>query len=367
MPEPDDLLLPVPESVAFTYLVLTGRPPPADPLAALQDQNRWPLPYRAAVLKLLDHGIVYSCPIDSIPELPLDLFAATGTTPGQLDRVRRATHAVVVAADGPPGWPPLPDWAARAVAAAIAGDLDTDVIDLLDQRVLTVAQATTSLPDESGVIRLADWVVVAYSADTSGYWVTTNGLQHFGLPELQTLATPPNIVEQWGQAMTGIAAALLSRWAAALDRQRGAAFLTLAATFPVGRNDVACAYRRTDLPAPSSGRARVRLALDPGTDPDEHSFLTVHPPLDWSGSAGEHVAEVCAALFGARTSEIRHARRGELMDEAIATARAGLTGVRRRFEAGELGPHMKLLLKYALPADEGTEYLWAYVTSWRDP
>jgi len=109
------------------------------------------------------------------------------------------------------------------------------------------------------------------------------------------------------------------------------------------------------------------LSLDPASDPDAHSFLTVHPPLDWAGSAGEHVSDVCAILFGPRTSEIRHARRGEVMDRAIATARAGLTAIRNRYEAGELDLRTKLLVKYALPSEAGTEYLWAYVTSWRDP
>jgi hypothetical protein len=167
--------------------------------------------------------------------------------------------------------------------------------------------------------------------------------------------------------MTGIAAVVLSRWAQTLDLHRDSAFVTQPATLTVGREDVAAAYRRGDLPDESAGPAQVRLALDPGFDADTHAFLTIHPPLDWPGSAGEHVAEVCATLFGPRTSDIRHARRGELMDQAIATARAGLTGIRRRFEAGDLDLRTKLLVKYALPAEEGTEYLWAYVTSWRDP
>jgi hypothetical protein len=68
-----------------------------------------------------------------------------------------------------------------------------------------------------------------------------------------------------------------------------------------------------------------------------------------------------------RPGGIRHAAPSELMDRAIATARAGLTGIRRRFEAGELDLHEKLLVKYSVIADRGTEYLWAYVTSWRDP
>ena len=54
------------------------------------------------------------------------------------------------------------------------------------------------------------------------------------------------------------------------------------------------------------------------------------------------------------------------MEQAIATARAGLEEIRSRFESGALGLHSKLLIKYRLEAPEGREMLWAYVTSWRD-
>jgi hypothetical protein len=54
-------------------------------------------------------------------------------------------------------------------------------------------------------------------------------------------------------------------------------------------------------------------------------------------------------------------------DKAIATARSGLTDIRARFETGTLGGHERLLVRYAVPGDDGTVYRWAYVTSWRDP
>jgi hypothetical protein len=365
MPEAEDLLLPVPELVGATYLVPTNRPPidPTDTIAG----RRWPDPLRRGVRSLLDRGVVAVRPINLLPPLPLSLFAAAGATAVQVGRIRAATHAVVVAIGAPPGWPPLTDWAARAVAAAVAAELGADVVDLMHHQVLTPERATQSLPDEAEALRLADWICVAYSADSSGYWVTTSGLRRFGLPELQSLATPPNSVEQWGQAMTAIGAVLLGRWVVALERHRGAAFITLPAGVGIGRDDLAAAYQRAPLSSARGGPARVRLGLEPANDPDSHAFLTVHPPLDWPGSAGEHVADVCALLFGPRTSEIRQARRGELMDQAIASARAGLTGIRRRFESGALDLRTKLLVKYALPAEAGTEYLWAYVTSWRDP
>jgi hypothetical protein len=75
---------------------------------------------------------------------------------------------------------------------------------------------------------------------------------------------------------------------------------------------------------------------------------------------------VCTALYGPPAGGVRHAPSSAVMDRAIATARSGLSGIRDRFESGRLDLREKLLVKYAVPADAGTEYLWAYVTSWRD-
>jgi hypothetical protein len=234
--------------------------------------------------------------------------------------------------------------------------------------VLEPARAAATLPDAAGRIRLADWVWIDYSADSTGYWCTTTGLRRFGLPELQSLATPPHVVEAWGQAMTGIAHRLLGIWSGALADDRSMAFAQLESTVEISARDIATAYGHDDAPVGApAGAVAVRLVLDPASDPEDHSFLTIHPPLSWPGSAGEHVAEVCSALFGNRATSVRRAEPSAEMDQAIELARDGLEGIRVRYEAGALGLRQHLLVKYALDSTEGTEYVWAYVTSWRDP
>ena len=83
-----------------------------------------------------------------------------------------------------------------------------------------------------------------YSADSAGYWCTTTGLGRFGLPELQTLAAPPNVVEAWGRAMTGIARRLVAAWGETIDAQPDAAFVELPSTVEIGPEDVTGAYGR---------------------------------------------------------------------------------------------------------------------------
>ncbi|MDT5027276.1 MAG: hypothetical protein QOE61_3702, partial [Micromonosporaceae bacterium] len=370
MTDADDVIvLPVPETVRAIYLVPVVEPPP-DPVALLRRHTagRWKGDLGSILADVLDGPVV---PVEirtaeDVPPLPVELLAVMGASEAQLTRVSTASHFAIATAQSQPGWPPVHEWITRAIATVLAEQLGSDVVDVLNYQVLDTARASATLPDEDGRIRLADWVWVDYSPDRTGYWCTTTGLRRFGLPELQTLTAPPNVVEPWGQAMTGMAHRLLAAWSETLSYDREAAFVQLPSKLEVTGADVAVAYGRSDVGNPTASAA-LRLALDPGSDPEQHSFLTIHPPLSWSGSAGEHMADVCATLFGTQASDIRHAEPSESMDHAIAIARSGLNEIRERFESGQLDLHEKLLVKYALHAERGTEYLWAYVTSWRDP
>ncbi len=369
--EPDEsLTLPVPDSVGAFYAVPTtdAAIDATGLVAAALGQVEESLP------RPLPQPLLQAHRVDELPPLPLDQLAAVGATEAQLDRVQAATHLILVTVGGRAGWPPAHEWLARTMAMTAAQRHGTDVVDLLANRLLDLATIRASLPDADGLVRLADWVSVEYWPDRAGYACTTTGLHRFGLPELQTLATPPNLVGAWSRAMIGIAGQLLGSWHDALRESPDAAFVHLRPSLVLTDGDVVEAHARTIGrfgPYPSAGgrtAAAVWLALDPGSDPRRHNrFLTVHPPLSWSGSAGEHLAEACRILFGRSPSDGRHTTASVLVDRAIATARAGLTHVRARFESGALEVRQKLLVRYALPTDRGTEYVWAYVTSWRDP
>ena len=382
----DAVLLEVPEVVQALYIV-PAIDPPEDPATYLHGltADRWAGTLREMLANLLAGSMV---PIEVRPvagmiaqagssrpaprgdpaqatPLPIDLLAAMGASEEQLRRVETATHYVVAVLQSQSGWPPVHEWMARALAVVIAERLDSDIVDVMNYQIIDVETANRTLPDARDRIRLADWVWIENSANSTGYWCTTNGLRRFGLPELQTLATPPHVVGLWGQTMTGLASRVLGAWSERLADDRHIAFVELPGLVEVTRDDVAIAYG--ERPDGGGGSATVRLALDPGANPAQHSFLTIHPPLSWAGSAGEYIANACVALYGPRGGGIRHAAPSQRMDRAIATARAGLGGIRDRFDSGQLTPQEKLLVKFAVTAEGGTEYLWAYVTSWRDP
>ncbi|WDZ84456.1 DUF2314 domain-containing protein [Micromonospora cathayae] len=363
----DDFLpVPVPETLTATYLVpMTGLPrvAPRTALAALA--GRLAEPVHGLARQMLDSPLmsVDTRSIDEFPALPPDLLTAFGASREQLDRLAAATHVVVVRAEYRPGWPPAHEWAARTVAAAVAESAGGDVVDVFALQFLDPATALRSLPDAQGRIRLIDWVLVPYSSDTDGLWFTTKGLRRFGLLELQTQGVPDHLTRAWGAVLTGTARRLLRTWTDGLAGEEVPAFVQLPVLTAVTGHDIAVAYGNPDQHG-ATAPVLLRLELDPATDPDADSFLSLHPPAGHPGPPGRYFASACGMLFSGIQPDVRYARRGDAMTKAVATAREALPDVRARFLAGALPDETQLVVKYGIPGDDGPEYVWAAVTSW---
>ncbi|MEH0846230.1 DUF2314 domain-containing protein [Micromonospora sp. CPCC 205711] len=366
----DDFLpVPVPESLSATYLVPMAGLPRVSPKTAVQAlEGRLADPVHGLAKQMLDSPLmsVDTRSIDEFPELPTDLLTAFGATEAQLGRLAAASHLVVVQAEYRPGWPPAHEWAARAVAAAIAESVDGDVVDVFGLQFLDPATALRSLPDANGRVRLVDWVLVPYSSDAEGLWFTTKGLRRFGLLELQTQGVPDHLTRAWGAVMTGAARRLLRDWTDGLAGEEVPAFVQLPVLATVTGHDIAVAYGNPEQHG-ATAPVLLRLELDPATDPEADSFLSLRPPPGHPGPDGKYYAAACATLFAGIQPDVRYARAGDAMSRAIATARESLPDVRARFLADALPPESQLVVKYGLPGDEGPEFVWAGVTSWDAP
>jgi hypothetical protein len=311
----------------------------------------------------------------SLPALDTRFQEYLGASPDQVRAVTRAESMVAIRAVADPASAPLHEWCARAAAAVLAAGLGVPVVDAFVPRVLEPGVALSALPGADMKWRLADWVVVFQSTGELGVRATTKGLGRWGLPELQARNVSPEFARPWVAALTGIAGRLVSVWHQALRPDPRPAFARVPAELTVSSGDLARAYNGSAVPGRerSAGQptAVVRLVADPAPDPARGSFLTVTPPAGYPASAGEHLAEVCATLFGAPPPQVRQVRQTEAMDQAIATARRTLPGIRERFLSGRLQPPAQLMVKHklAVPGDHAGagEYVWAYVTSWRDP
>ncbi|GIJ81149.1 hypothetical protein SAMN05443287_11118 [Micromonospora phaseoli] len=366
----DDFLpVPVPESLSATYLVPTvGLPSVTARTAVSGLAGRLAEPVHGLARQMLDSPLmsVDVRPIGEFPELPPDLLSAFGAGAEQLDRLAAASHLVVVQAEYRPGWPPAHEWAARAVAAAVAETVGSDVVDVFGLQFLDPAAALRTLPDAQGRVRLVDWVLVPYSSDAEGLWFTTKGLRRFGLLELQTQGVPDHLTRAWGAVMTGAARRLLRDWTDGLTGDDVPAFVQLPVLATVTGHDIAVAYGNPEQHG-ATAPVLLRLELDPATDPEADSFLSLRPPAGHAGPAGRYFAAACATLFAGIQPDVRYARADDAMSRAVATARAGLGDIRARFRGGRLPAETQLVVKYGLPGVDGPEYVWAGVTSWDSP
>lgn len=363
----ENLVLPVQETLSAVYLV-----PATLPDQAVKERVKSALsahvpdPVGLVARKMLDIGAVRLgvLPSSGLPPLPPALQKHLGVPQELLQAITSASEFVVSSASWPPGWPPMHESVARACAAALAAEMNVPVVDSFIPKVLAAGPAIAALPGADYKVRLADWVLVFQSAGSAGLWMTTKGLGRFGLPELQVHGVPPQLGGPWTYVLGGLAFRLLDLWLDALRQRDGAAFAEVPAEVEVSEADVASAY---DSAARGGGHTMVRLTFDPAPGDQEDSFLTVQPPDEYRGSAGEYMSDVSAALFGGTEPDVRYLARTEAMDQAIRAARECLPAARERFLAGDLPPQARLMVKYEIAAAGGGEYPWAYVTSWKSP
>jgi hypothetical protein len=294
------LTLVVPDAVGAFYAVPTNdavidpEALVAEALGQVQDTLPNPLP----------QPLLQAHPADELPPLPFDQLAAAGATEAQLARARAATHLIMVTVGGRAGWPPAHEWLARAMAATAAMRHGVDVVDLHANQMLEQATVRKSLPDELGLVRLADWVSVECWPDRAGYSCTTVGLRRFGLPELQTRDTPPSLVDPWAGAMVAFAGQVLAAWRDATAYSAPTLSVRMPSTLSITQGDVVEAFSHTIGrfgPYACAGgpmSAAVRVGLEPTGERRHDWLLMVYPPLGWSESAGEYLDHACSVLFG---------------------------------------------------------------------
>jgi hypothetical protein len=329
----------------------------------------------------LPQPLVQVHPVGELPPLPLTQLAASGATDEQLARLKSASHLVLVSVGGRPGWPPAHEWIARTLAAGAAHRLGSDVVDLLVRQVLEPGAAQASLPDADALVCLADWVAVDVWPERGGYTCTTAGLRRFGLPELRALGAPADLVDTWGRVMVGIAGRLLGAWRDALIAAPPGV-VTLPGAIELTDSDVIEAHVRLTAasggfrPQPGAAEVAVRLTHNVVADPlGDATYVTIQAPDPTTGRAA-FIAGACEVLFGQSAAAARPAM-DPALEQTVAAARAGLPALRDRHLAGEFAttsrepgdaqPRPRLLVRYALAAEDAYEYMWAFVTSWRDP
>lgn len=264
--------------------------------------------------------------------------------------------------------PPRPGlWAVFAASRAIARQLE-GVLCFPHVGCLPVPSWDGMRLPADGAIAASHHVFVLQSFDGRAVgWVTTCGMDHFGLPELEAADVPPGLGVTVARILGATAQHLIRDVQDAAGRCPGRAFtLEIGREIRVTARDMA-EYR--GLPAPSGraaeATARVRLTLVPAAKP-KTTFLRISPPTDFEEYVGVFFEEIAGKLLPGETQEVVSVAGDDpkLLD-ATRKALERLPGIKRRFQAG-LDYGAVLSVKHGVPARNGSvEYVWSTVSTWR--
>lgn len=319
-------------------------------------------PLKQAASAFLKRGLVTINvqPVVALPELPIDLVRYSGL--GELEErvVRSATHAVVVLAQDLNMPPRAGMWSALSAALGIAGMLDGVIFDPDALRMIDRSAAATWFTP-MGLVSASRHIIVPFSVGESGLgWMTTRGLQKFGLPDLQMTDIPPNL-DRASILLSAVAQQLIdSGFKAALETHGEISELQLDDEIVVDERLLGRAFARPEATMGSYGvRVSVRL---------EGDMITVGRPRDVRLTQAEWLYSVLDTLTERKPSQPYMAKtEGDEMTAAHNRAMSEMGYVKQRFGIG-LSPGEVLFMKYGFQTPEGErEFMWFAVTGWSGP
>ena len=293
--------------------------------------------------------------------------------PIQLDEVKEraanaSTHAALIVAQDIRQAPRVGLWAANAAALGLASK--TGGIPLAYPVPIAVRYADEPFP-RNGEIAVARHTYVPYSVDSRGLgYMTTVGMEQFGLPNLQLRDVSPSWFSPLLEILMAIAQQLVTRSMAvplgagndASDQE-----FTLGAEMLILTSDVAAAFGKPEREVfhNAKQRTKVRLELQRAGGPHSDMMLTVLPPNNVRAKTNVWLSELIADLFGTENT-VRMAQTGDTnVAAAHARAMAEFPYYCDRFVAG-LAVGERLLVKYGFPnQDAEPEFMWITVLSIR--
>lgn len=368
------MTIPITGSVGSAYVVFFapasgGSPTPealAEAVARWSDSHLEP-PLRDAVAMFRRQGLVpiELRPAADLPPLPIDLLRHMGL--GELEEriARAATEVVLVTGQDLNVRPRIGLWAALAAALGVREFLQGVVFDPDALRIIDPDKAAKWC-SATGEIGVTHHIIVPFSIGDRGLgWMTTRGLQKFGLPDLELRDVPPNL-NQISVLMNAVAQFLVEETFRRVAESKGKVDqLTIASEIGVDRALVARAGARKPDGDPAAARAAtVALRYDSNERMPGPPMIRLERPPGFSGDSGIWLNQIAGQLLGSEDKVRMTRTSGEAMTRAHERAVAELPQIKQRFMAG-LQPGEVLFIKHGFPTSAGSkEFIWATVNRW---
>jgi hypothetical protein len=283
-----------------------------------------------------------------------------------------ASVYAVVSAASPASLIAVHEWKARGPAAAFATSIDARLIDSITLEVLDAQEALASLPtaslsgppgrDITFGFSLRAWLRFRAIAEHDRYWVVTEGMWRFGLPEFAMGGGGRDLRRELQDVLLALAfkifAGLVGR-AQATPEAQGLMKLPQSVRVPaemtIGREDLDRARG-----VPNRGGTWTTIALRLHSPAQGRPCLTVCPPAGWDMGLDDFIENVCHALFAFEKPPWHYLPHLG----ALVTALESIPEARRRFSDGELPRGARFLVRHRTSGEDG--FRWAQVESWAE-
>lgn len=280
-----------------------------------------------------------------------------GARPEQLLKLENSTHVCLVSdfsADDTGFWNAL-----AACHAVMEKTVDPVCFDPIRMSLRDPAPV-------SGWVKVTDHIIVPFSVQEDGLgWMTSKGMNKFGLPEIEFTGVPPALASDLIDVMNGLAGYLVRQARSARDNSLA---LPEVLDFPV--RELIESLKEPGAEASSADanldafRTRLGLTYCPAEEEDMSSFLTVHPPPDFDHSQENWYYQILEDLWGRKQTLVNV--EGDLLNQAHKRAREELPVLKERFTAG-LSPGEIAMVKCGFPYGDGDEqeFMWVTLEQWQ--
>jgi uncharacterized protein YegJ (DUF2314 family) len=251
-----------------------------------------------------------------------------------------------------------------AAGRALAAAFDGAVLDPLLCCLWKSSAENHDLPAD-GSVAVSEHIRVLNSVGERGLaWFTTVGLTQFGIPNLEVRDAPPNLEVRLASLLCGVAQVLVEAVLAAA-RWRGVAsrMLEISREIRITSAHTSRALRSRDTGSAEKG-GDVRLEYTGQGRGKLEPFIELRAPAGFEGNSGTWLNQVLDSISPEKERIVGEDGTNLKLEAAHRKALTELRTVKTRFQRG-LPVGSKLHIKHGFVNEEGIEYMWVAVTTWK--
>jgi uncharacterized protein YegJ (DUF2314 family) len=258
---------------------------------------------------------------------------------------------------------PVGLWALVAAGRALSVAFRGTVYDSALRGFWHSSAGTRDLPAD-GSLAVGEHIRVFNSVGERGLaWFTTVGLGQFGIPNLEVRDAPPNLGGRLASLICGVAQVLVESVLATVERRGPSRLVEIGPEIRITSADTARAYRTPEKASAGDGGI-VRLEYTGQGRGKLEPFIELRAPAGFEGNSGTWLNQVLDSILPEEERIVGEDGTHSKLEAAHRKALAELRTVKTRFQRG-LPVGSKLHVKHGFVNEEGIEYMWVAVTTWR--